>query len=112
MTGVTRIYGSTGIGVVYKWRVLQNGCFKGNYVTRSSDRSRGIKNGYILFNVVQDPIPSRILDIEDIAGLLNRRYRRFAALLQAPSLGLDEPALARLDAIFPACGAAPEAYAW
>jgi aryl-alcohol dehydrogenase-like predicted oxidoreductase len=41
-----------------------------------------------------------------------RRRDQFAALLQAPRLGLDESALARLDAIFPACGAAPEAYAW
>ena len=41
-----------------------------------------------------------------------RRRDQFAALLQAPGLGLDESALARLDAIFPACGAAPEAYAW
>jgi len=41
-----------------------------------------------------------------------RRRDQFAALLQAPGLGLDESARARLDAIFPACGAAPEAYAW
>ena len=41
-----------------------------------------------------------------------RRRDQFAALLEAPGLDLDEPVLRQLDAIFPACGAAPEAYAW
>ena len=41
-----------------------------------------------------------------------RRRDQFAALLEAPGLDLDETVLRQLDEIFPACGAAPEAYAW
>jgi NDP-hexose C3-ketoreductase / dTDP-4-oxo-2-deoxy-alpha-D-pentos-2-ene 2,3-reductase len=33
-------------------------------------------------------------------------------VLHVPGIRLDEPTLQRLDEIFPACGAAPEAYAW
>ena len=33
-------------------------------------------------------------------------------LLHVPDIRLDAPTLARLDVIFPACGEAPEAYAW
>lgn len=41
-----------------------------------------------------------------------RRREQFVSLLKAPELVLDEGVLSRLDAIFPPCGTAPEAYAW
>jgi aryl-alcohol dehydrogenase-like predicted oxidoreductase len=41
-----------------------------------------------------------------------RRRDQFASLLKAPELALEAAVLSRLDAIFPACGPAPEAYAW
>ena len=41
-----------------------------------------------------------------------RRRDQFASLLKAPDLVLDKAILSRLDAIFPPCGPAPEAYAW
>lgn len=41
-----------------------------------------------------------------------RRREQFASLLKAPDLVLEDAVLSRLDAIFPPCGPAPEAYAW
>jgi aryl-alcohol dehydrogenase-like predicted oxidoreductase len=41
-----------------------------------------------------------------------RRRDQFASLLKASELVLEEAVLSRLDAIFPPCGPAPEAYAW
>jgi len=41
-----------------------------------------------------------------------RTRDQFAYALRAADLSLDADALARIDAIFPPCGAAPEAYAW
>ena len=41
-----------------------------------------------------------------------RTLDQFASLLPAPDLRLDPEILDKLDAIFPACGPAPEAYAW
>jgi len=41
-----------------------------------------------------------------------RTLDQFTSLLPAPDLHLDPDVLSRLDAIFPACGPAPEAYAW
>ncbi|MFM8940618.1 MAG: aldo/keto reductase [Phenylobacterium sp.] len=41
-----------------------------------------------------------------------RRREQFASLLKAPELVLEDAVLSRLDAIFPPCGPAPEAYAW
>ena len=41
-----------------------------------------------------------------------RTLDQFTSLLAAPDLQLDPDVLGRLDAIFPACGPAPEAYAW
>ena len=41
-----------------------------------------------------------------------RRRDQFASLLKAPDLILEDAVLSRLDAIFPPCGPAPEAYAW
>ena len=37
---------------------------------------------------------------------------QLAAILHAPEIGLADDVLAKIDAIFPACGPAPEAYAW
>ncbi|OYU69272.1 MAG: aldo/keto reductase [Alphaproteobacteria bacterium PA2] len=41
-----------------------------------------------------------------------RTLDQFTSLLAAPDLQMDPDVLGRLDAIFPACGPAPEAYAW
>ena len=41
-----------------------------------------------------------------------RRRDQFASLLKAPELILEDDVLSRLDALFPPCGPAPEAYAW
>jgi aryl-alcohol dehydrogenase-like predicted oxidoreductase len=38
--------------------------------------------------------------------------QQLASVMHVPDLILDETALTRLDEIFPACGEAPEAYAW
>jgi aryl-alcohol dehydrogenase-like predicted oxidoreductase len=37
---------------------------------------------------------------------------QLASVLQAPQVDLDDATLAAIDDIFPACGPAPEAYAW
>lgn len=41
-----------------------------------------------------------------------RDLSQFTAALAAVEVKLDDEALARIDAIFPPCGPAPEAYAW
>lgn len=41
-----------------------------------------------------------------------RRRDQLTSVLHAPELALDAETLARIDAIFPPCGPAPEAYAW
>ena len=47
------------------------------------------------------------------ATIIGPRDRsQFTAALAAVEVQLDEEALARIDAIFPPCGPAPEAYAW
>lgn len=47
------------------------------------------------------------------ATIIGPRDRsQFAAALSAVEVELDDEALARIDAIFPPCGPAPEAYAW
>jgi aryl-alcohol dehydrogenase-like predicted oxidoreductase len=37
---------------------------------------------------------------------------QLASVLHVPELHLDDDVLSRIEAIFPACGPAPEAYAW
>ncbi len=41
-----------------------------------------------------------------------RNLEQLGSALRAPDIRLDGDVLAKIDAIFPACGAAPEAYAW
>ncbi len=41
-----------------------------------------------------------------------RTREQLASIAHAPDLRLDPEVLAQLDAVFPPCGAAPEAYAW
>jgi aryl-alcohol dehydrogenase-like predicted oxidoreductase len=41
-----------------------------------------------------------------------RSLDQLLSVLHAPEMTLDEGTLAKIDAIFPACGPAPEAYAW
>lgn len=41
-----------------------------------------------------------------------RTTEQFTAALRAPELAIDAQTLARIDAVFPPVGAAPEAYAW
>ncbi|WP_304170135.1 aldo/keto reductase [Phenylobacterium aquaticum] len=41
-----------------------------------------------------------------------RTKAQLTSVLQAPDVTLNAEVLARIDAIFPACGPAPEAYAW
>ena len=45
-----------------------------------------------------------------IAGPGTRAH--LAEILHAPDVGLDADVMTRIDAIFPPCGPAPEAYAW
>ena len=52
----------------------------------------------------QDGIAATIIGPGDRAQL--------ASILHAPDIHLDAQTLAEIDAIFPACGPAPEAYAW
>ena len=41
-----------------------------------------------------------------------RSREQLVGVLAAPDLALDDEVLARIEAIFPGCGPAPEAYAW
>ncbi len=41
-----------------------------------------------------------------------RTLGQLTSAIRAPDIALSEDTLARIDAIFPPCGAAPEAYAW
>ena len=47
------------------------------------------------------------------ATIIGPRSRgQLASVLHVPDLRLDDEALERIEAIFPGCGPAPEAYAW
>jgi len=41
-----------------------------------------------------------------------RRLDQLSSILHVPDIALVDETLARIDALFPACGPAPEAYAW